>query len=57
VRLLRACKHCDGKFRTPDVGNTILRKRDFSLGIVIRLDDRGILVHILAEARDIFLQH
>jgi hypothetical protein len=57
IRLLRACKQCDRKFRMPNVGNTITRKRDISVYVIIRLNGRGILVQILVGARDIFLQY
>lgn len=35
IRLLRACKQCDEKFITPDVGNTIPRNRDISVDVVL----------------------
>jgi hypothetical protein len=57
IRLLRARKQCDGKFRTPDFGHTIPRNRDISVDIVNRLNGRGIFFQILAGARNNFLRY
>ena len=57
IKLLRACKQCDGKFRTQNVGNTIHRNRDISVDVVISLNGREILVQILVGARENFLQY
>lgn len=57
IKLLRPCKQCDGKFRTPNVGNNIPRNRDISVDVVISLNGSGILVQILVGARGFFFKY